>query len=190
MAGIVLLVIAGTFALFTGGITSYSIQNMPTKIKLETSEGSFTIELYADKAPITVANFLSYVKDGSYEGTVFHRVIASFMVQGGGFTPDGKEKPTKAPIKLESNNGLKNERGTIAMARTNVPDSATNQFFINTKDNAFLNYSPGNDGYAVFGKVIEGMDTIDKIEAKQTTTKFGMEDWPVNDVLITKVSVL
>jgi len=170
-----------------------SNNQMSTKnpqVKIETSAGDITLELYPDKAPITVANFLSYVQDGTYENTVFHRVISGFMIQGGGFTTNGQEKPTKSPIKLESNNGLKNDAGTIAMARTNVADSATDQFFINTVNNNFLNYAPNNPGYAVFGKVISGMDVVKKIEATQTTTKNRMEDWPVNDIVIKKVSVV
>lgn len=161
-----------------------------TQVLMKTSEGDITIELYSDKAPITVKNFLEYVNAGTYESTVFHRVIKNFMIQGGGFAESGEEKPTNAPIKLESNNGLKNLAGTIAMARTNVPDSATNQFFINTLDNDFLNYAPGNPGYAVFGKVISGMDIVKKIEASQTTVKHSMEDWPVKDIVINKVEVL
>jgi len=160
------------------------------QVLIKTNQGDITLELYSDKAPITVKNFLEYVKSGTYEGTVFHRVIKGFMIQGGGFTTQGQEKPTNAPIKLESNNGLKNLQGTIAMARTNVADSATDQFFINTVDNDFLNYAPGNPGYAVFGKVITGMDVVQKIEASKTTTKNRMEDWPVNDIVINKIEVL
>ncbi len=160
------------------------------QVLIKTSEGDIIIELYADKSLITVRNFLEYARLGSYEGTVFHRVIKGFMIQGGGFTKEGKEKPTNSPIKLESDNGLKNLAGTIAMARTNVLDSATNQFFINTVDNDFLNYAPDNPGYAVFGKVISGMGVVKKIEAFQTTVKYRMEDWPVKDIIINKVEVL
>jgi cyclophilin family peptidyl-prolyl cis-trans isomerase len=164
---------------------------------LETSLGSIEIELNKEKAPITVENFLNYVTTGAYDETVFHRVIDGFMIQGGGFTTDGEKKPTNPPIKLESNNGLLNEVGTIAMARTNIPDSATNQFFINLKDNSFLNYSSTNTdslylahsspGYAVFGKVVKGMDVVNTIKRVQTAVKNGMNDWPVDDVLIKKV---
>ena len=156
-------------------------------VVLETSLGSIEIELNKEKAPITVENFLNYVTTGDYDETVFHRVIDGFMIQGGGFTTDGKKKSTNPPIKLESNNGLLNEVGTIAMARTNIPDSATNQFFINLKDNSFLNYSPTSPGYAVFGKVVKGMDIINNIKRVKTSVKNGMKDWPVDDVLIKKV---
>lgn len=160
------------------------------QVKLTTSEGDIILELYPDKAPITVENFLSYVNDGTYDGTVFHRVIDGFMIQGGGFTPDGKEKPTKPPIKLESGNGLKNEKGTIAMARTMVPDSATDQFFINTANNYFLDRGVRDEGYAVFGKVIKGLEIVTKIEKTSTTTKNSMGDWPVKDIIIKKAEVL
>ncbi len=158
-------------------------------IVIETSKGAFEVELDAQKAPITVKNILEYAKAGFYDGTVFHRVIAGFMIQGGGFTVNGSEKGTGAPIKLEAGNGLKNKRGTIAMARTSDPDSATAQFFINLKDNAFLDASPGNDGYAVFGKVSKGMDVVDAIAAVKTATRSGYDDWPVENAVITKVSV-
>ena len=154
---------------------------------METSMGSIEIELNENKAPVTVKNFLSYVTSGTYDGTIFHRVMDGFMIQGGGFTPDGNKKPTNPPIELESNNGLTNNLGTIAMARTNIPDSATNQFFINVKDNNFLNYSPTSPGYAVFGKVVSGMDIVKQIKKVETGTRGGMKDWPVDDVLIKKV---
>jgi peptidyl-prolyl cis-trans isomerase A (cyclophilin A) len=137
-------------------------------VVISTSLGDITVELEPDKAPKTVANFLAYVDDGFYDGTVFHRVIKDFMVQGGGMTPDGKQKPTKPPIKNEADNGLKNDVGTLAMARTNVVDSATAQFFINTKNNDFLNNGSRDFGYAVFGKVTSGMDVVRKIEAVET----------------------
>jgi len=162
-----------------------SIKN--TQVLIKTSEGDITLELYADKAPITVKNFLNYVDDGSYDGTVFHRVIDGFMIQGGGFDKSGKQRDTRDAIKLESDNGLKNEEGTVAMARTSDPDSATNQFFINTADNIFLDNGYRDEGYAVFAKVIKGMDVVKKIEGVQTTTKHGMGDWPVNDVVIISV---
>ncbi len=153
-------------------------------VVIETSVGDITVELYPDKAPITVENFLTYVKDGFYSGTIFHRVIRGFMIQGGGVTPDGQRKPTRPPIKNEAANGLKNTRGTIAMARTNEIDSATSQFFINTVDNGFLDHAgPDKFGYCVFGKVIAGMDVVDKIE--RAPTKPG--DWPVDPVVIRAV---
>jgi peptidyl-prolyl cis-trans isomerase B (cyclophilin B) len=129
------------------------------------------------------------VSEGFYDGTVFHRVIPGFMIQGGGFTPDGAQKPTHGQIKLESSNGLKNKVGTIAMARTSIPDSATSQFFISIADNGFLDYAPGNDGYAVFGMVTKGMDVVNAIAAVKTSTRDGNGDWPVEDVVIKKVSV-
>lgn len=157
-------------------------------VVMETSMGSIEIELYADKAPETVKNFLQYVDDGFYAGTIFHRVIDGFMIQGGGFTEDMVHKPTRAPIKNEATNGLKNERGTIAMARTMVVDSATSQFFINVKDNPFLNHVDKNQyGYAVFGKVIAGMDVVDKIKTVPTTTRAGHQDVPVTPVVIKSV---
>ncbi|MGZ5239421.1 MAG: peptidylprolyl isomerase [Caldimonas sp.] len=157
------------------------------KVKLATSEGNIVVELDAAKAPKTVDNFLQYVKAGHYNGTVFHRVIANFMIQGGGMTPDLKEKPTRPPIGLESRNGLANQRGTIAMARTSDPNSATAQFFINVKDNDFLNQPQARDGngYAVFGKVIEGMDVVDKIRVVPT----GPGDVPVTPVIIKRATV-
>jgi cyclophilin family peptidyl-prolyl cis-trans isomerase len=155
-------------------------------VLMETSLGTIKIELYPDKAPITVKNFLGYVDDKFYDGTVFHRVIPDFMVQGGGMLPGLKEKPTKDPIKNESTNGLSNSRGTLAMARTNVPDSATSQFFINHRDNTFLDRAQSRDkvGYCVFGKVIEGMDVVDKIVAVKTGSRGPHENVPVQDVLI------
>jgi cyclophilin family peptidyl-prolyl cis-trans isomerase len=133
------------------------------QVELKTNMGSIVIELYADKAPKTVENFLQYVKDGHYKGTIFHRVIPGFMIQGGGFSPDFVQKPTRAPIPNEAKNGLKNDVGTLAMARTSDPNSATAQFFINVADNQPLNYSPANPGYAVFGKVAKGMDVVNRI---------------------------
>jgi len=157
-------------------------------VRFETSLGNFTLELDAEKAPISVANFLSYVDEGFFDGLVFHRVIPGFMIQGGGFTPDMKQKKNKAPIKNEAANGLRNKRGTIAMARTGVVDSATSQFFINLKDNDFLDHSgPANYGYAVFGQVVEGIETIDRIAKERTGRKAGHDDVPVTDVVITAV---
>jgi peptidyl-prolyl cis-trans isomerase B (cyclophilin B) len=153
--------------------------------------GPIVLELDEAKAPITVKNFESYVTSGHYDGTVFHRVINGFMIQGGGFTKDMQQKPTQPPIKNESTNGLKNDNYTVAMARTNVRDSATSQFFINVKDNAFLNYSgESNPGYAVFGKVVEGQDTVDKIKAVTTGTQRGMGDVPTTPVVIEKAEIV
>ncbi len=157
-------------------------------VAMKTSLGTITLELDAVKAPLSTANFLRYVSEKFYDGTVFHRVISSFMIQGGGFTRDLAEKPTHAPIKNESQNGLKNVRGTIAMARTNVPDSATSQFFINVKDNPNLDYpSFDGHGYAVFGQVTRGMDVVDKIRAVKTGSKNGMQDVPAEPVVIESV---
>jgi len=153
-------------------------------VVLETSQGTITIELFEDKAPISTANFLSYVDKGFYNDTVFHRVIPDFMIQGGGFPADMSRKQTDAPIKNEAENGLKNLRGTLAMARTQAKDSATAQFFINLKDNAFLDHGSRGFGYAVFGKVTSGMDGVDKIAAVETATKGGHRDVPVEPVLI------
>jgi peptidyl-prolyl cis-trans isomerase A (cyclophilin A) len=158
-------------------------------VTFDTTMGKVVLELYPDKAPKTVANFLAYVKAHHYDGTIFHRVIPGFMVQGGGFTADMTEKPTKAPVKNESNNGLSNERGTISMARTSDPDSATAQFFISVNDNKrSLDYKGPGTGYAVFGKVIEGMDVVDKIVAVPTTTKGPNENVPVTPIKIVKAT--
>ncbi len=156
------------------------------KVRLTTSQGDIVLQLDADKAPKTVANFVQYVKAGHYAGTVFHRVIEGFMIQGGGMTADMAEKQTKAPIPLESRNGLSNLRGTVAMARTMVPDSATAQFFINVNDNLRLDAanSPDGNGYAVFGRVIEGMDVVDKIKAAPTGNKGGHQNVPTQPILI------
>jgi len=160
-------------------------------VLLHTSDGDIRLELYPEKAPKTVANFLDYVKSGQYNGTIFHRVIRGFMIQGGGYTAGFVEKPTRAPIPLESRNGLKNATGTIAMARTSDPDSATAQFFINTVDNAGLDYpNPDGNGYAVFGKVTSGMDVVKKIEAAPTTTRGPMSDVPQKQVVIESASVV
>ena len=157
------------------------------RVKLDTSAGAIVIELDAAKAPKTVDNFLQYVRDGHYSNTVFHRVIENFMIQGGGMTADLKQKPTRAPIGLESRNGLTNQRGTVAMARTSDPNSATAQFFINVKDNDFLNQAQSRDGqgYAVFGKVVQGMDVVDKIRATPT----GPGDVPVQPIIIKQATV-
>ncbi len=158
-------------------------------VVVETSLGSFKVELDQDKAPVTVKNFLTYVDDKHYDGTLFHRVKSNFMIQGGGFTAGLKEKATKAPIKNESNNGLSNKRGTIAMARTRAPDSATAQFFINVVDNNFLDGAGGRPGYAVFGKVIDGMDVVDKIKAVAVTDRGPHEAVPNEDVVIKSIRV-
>lgn len=165
------------------------------RMKTSISEDPIEIELYSKKAPISVENFVKYVEDGFYNGTIFHRVISDFMVQGGGFTKDMKKKDTRAPIKNEAKNGLKNDRGTIAMARTSVVDSATAQFYINTKDNPALNHRSDRDfGYAVFGKVTKGMDVVDKIEAVKThtleTDMGAMADVPVTPVVIESVTIV
>jgi cyclophilin family peptidyl-prolyl cis-trans isomerase len=156
-------------------------------VVMETSMGTIKIELFEDKAPVTVKNFLSYVDDKHFDGLVFHRVISNFMIQGGGFEPGMKQKKSKDPIKNEAGNGLSNKRGTLAMARTNDPDSATAQFFINVKDNDFLDKSDKSAGYAVFGKVIEGMDIVDKIKEVKTARKNGFDDVPVEDVIIKSI---
>ncbi len=156
-------------------------------IKLNTNHGTIALELNAEKAPETVANFIQYVKDGHYNNTVFHRVIPGFMIQGGGFEPGMKQKPTRDPVKNEADNGLKNDKYTVAMARTNDPHSATAQFFINVADNDFLNFSSPTArgwGYAVFGKVVEGMDVVDKIKGVKTGNAGFHQDVPREDVII------
>ena len=160
-------------------------------VKLQTSMGNIVIELNEQAAPVTVKNFLGYVQSGFYDGTIFHRVIPGFMIQGGGFTPKMIRKKTLDPIINEAKNGLSNKRGTIAMARTNNPNSATSQFFINHRDNDFLNYMDDNQpGYAVFGKVIEGMDVVDAIASVKTTTRDGMENVPVEPVEIVSAKIV
>ena len=162
-------------------------------IKLTTNHGVIALELNAEKAPKTVANFLAYVAAGHYNNTVFHRVIKNFMIQGGGFEPNMNQKPCKAPIENEAANGLRNKRGTVAMARTNDPHSATAQFFINTVDNDFLDFkSPTGQGwgYCVFGEVVEGLDVVDKIRAVKTGNKGFHQDVPLEDVVIEKAEVV
>jgi len=160
-------------------------------IKLETSMGDIVIELDENAAPVTVKNFLEYVEAGHFDGTVFHRVIPDFMIQGGGFTAEMARKETRSPIANEAGNGLKNERGAIAMARTSDPNSATAQFFINHADNSFLDYvDQSNPGYAVFGRTVEGMDVVDAIAAVETASKMGMEDVPVEPVVIKSATVV
>ena len=165
----------------------------PMTVRMTTSQGDIVIELDSAKAPQTVANFLNYVKSGFYNGTIFHRVIPGFMIQGGGFEPGMQQKPTQAPIKNEADNGLPNLTGTIAMARTGDPHSATAQFFINVKDNGFLNYSAPNPqgwGYCVFGKVTQGMDVVHAIEKVQTGSRMGFQDVPTDDVVIKSVTLV
>lgn len=161
-------------------------------VAVETSHGTIKIELFEDKAPATVKNFLQYVEDKHYDGTIFHRVISDFMIQGGGFEPGMKEKKTRDPIKNESANGLSNLKGTIAMARTNEPNSATAQWYINVKDNTFLDKAKAKDGvgYCVFGRVIDGMDVVDKIKAVETAEAGGHENVPTKDVVIKSVKVV
>jgi len=164
-----------------------------TMVKLHTNHGTITIQLDAEKAPNTVKNFLDYVNSGFYSNTIFHRVIDGFMIQGGGFEPGMKQKPVNAPIQNEAANGLKNDNYTVAMARTNDPHSATAQFFINVKNNGFLNYSAPNPqgyGYCVFGKVVEGMDVVDAIRKVKTGNRAGFQDVPQEDVIITKAEVV
>jgi peptidyl-prolyl cis-trans isomerase B (cyclophilin B) len=170
-------------------ISNKEKKNMNPIVVLETTKGNIEIELDPVNAPVTVENFLSYVNSGFYDGLVFHRVIKDFMIQGGGFDTSGKQKDTNAPIVLESDNNLFNMTGTIAMARTTAPNSATSQFFINTADNDRLNYSLSNPGYAVFGKVISGMEVVRAIESVSTSDKAGHEDWPIENIVITKARV-
>lgn len=162
------------------------------KAEIVTNAGPMVVELYADKAPKTVENFVQYAKDGHYDGTIFHRVIPNFMIQGGGYDKDFKEKKTRAPIKNEAGNGLKNEPYTLAMARTNNPHSATSQFFINVNDNEFLDRanSPDGWGYAVFGKVVEGQDIVDKIKQVRTRPVGPHGDVPVEPIVIERVRIL
>ncbi len=166
-------------------------EQMSKKVKIETTKGDIVIELYEDKAPVTVGNFLNYVNDNFYDGLIFHRVIPGFMIQGGGFREGMKKQQTGDPIKNEADNGLKNNRGTLSMARTSDPDSATSQFFINLNDNKFLNYKgPSNPGYAVFAKVTEGMDTVDKIAKVETESVGYYDDVPKEPVVIEKTKVI
>jgi peptidyl-prolyl cis-trans isomerase B (cyclophilin B) len=172
-----------------GLFCSLSMAGQPNtpKVLMKTTKGDIVIELNASKAPQTVANFLSYVKKGHYNGTIFHRVIKGFMIQGGGFSAEMRQKPTDAPIKNEADNGLRNTTGTIAMARTPNPHSATAQFFINAKDNAFLDHRGKNSqgwGYCVFGRVIKGMDTVKAIENSPTGMRAGHQDVPVEPIMI------
>ena len=174
-------------------ITATTSSLAATQVEFETSKGNFTVELYPEKAPATVANFLQYVKDGYYKKTIFHRVINNFMIQGGGFERDLFEKPTSAPIQNEAGNGLKNKVGTIAMARTQDPNSATSQFFINLKDNAFLDHTgpqPGKIGYCVFGKVVNGLDVVKQIGIVPTGNVSRFSDVPIKPIKIINVKLL
>lgn len=187
LAGLMMLAL-----IITDGSTARAERSHPL-VKLETSMGEITLELYPDKAPATVANFLQYVKDGFFNGTIFHRVIPTFMIQGGGFDAQMNQKPTKAPIQNEADNGLKNEAYTVAMARTMDPNSATAQFFINVADNQFLNHTaktPQGWGYAVFGKVVKGQDVVDKIKAVPTGNKGMFQNVPAEPVTIIKATVV
>ena len=193
---IVLAFLLATLCVLPAQAASKSKSNPATKgkitmVKLHTNKGTITLQLDAEKAPLTVKNFLDYVNSGFYSNTVFHRVIPNFMIQGGGFEPGMTQKPTKAPIKNEAANGLKNEIYTIAMARTSDPQSATAQFFINTTNNSFLDY-PGQDGwgYCVFGKVVEGQDVVDAIGKVKTGTSRFYRDVPKEDVIITSAEVV
>ncbi len=162
-------------------------------ILLETTLGNITIELFENDAPLTTANFKQYVEDQFFDGTIFHRVIDGFMIQGGGFEPGMTQKETRDPIDNEASNGLANNRGTLAMARTMDPHSATSQFFINVSDNDFLNFrseTPDGFGYCVFGRVYDGMDVVDAIRAVETTSRMGHQDVPVDDVVIEKATVI
>lgn len=173
-----------TLALLTSAASAWA-----QKVRLATSEGDIVLELDAEKAPKTTANFLQYVRDGHYNGLIFHRVMNGFMVQGGGYKPDMSEKPTRKPIALESRNGLSNVRGSVAMARTNDPNSATAQFFINVADNLRLDAAEGRDGYAAFGKVVEGMEVVDKIKELPTRAAGMHQNLPVKTVTISKATV-
>jgi len=178
---------------FTAGATEPTATGDSTvTVRMQTNKGVIVLELDAEKAPATVANFVEYAKSGFYDGTIFHRVIPRFMIQGGGFEPGMTQKATKDPVKNEADNGLKNDLGTIAMARTSDPNSATAQFFINTKDNSFLNHTAPTSqgwGYCVFGKVVEGLDVVQAIEKVSTGTHGGHQDVPNEDVIIEKVTV-
>ena len=186
-----IVVLAALVTLATTGISMAADGN--PKVEMETSKGKMVIELFPDKAPETVKNFLNYVETKYYDGTIFHRVIPKFMIQGGGFTADMKQKSAGAPIKNEADNGLKNDRGTIAMARTGDPHSATAQFFINSVNNDFLNHKSKTQqgwGYVVFGKVISGMDVIDAISAVKTVTRGSFRDVPAETIEIISARVL
>ena len=183
---------AAVVALTRAAFVPAAFAAQATQVKVDTNMGAFVIELNAKAAPKTVENFLAYVKSGFYKNTLFHRVIPNFMIQGGGFVMGMEEKDTRAPIALESRNGLSNVRGTIAMARTNDPNSATSQFFINVRDNRFLDANQAQDGngYAVFGKVVSGMSTVDAIARVKTHSVGYYDDVPIRDVVIKNMSVI
>jgi peptidyl-prolyl cis-trans isomerase A (cyclophilin A) len=184
-AAVTIILVSGLFVVSAGAAGKNPI------VLMETSQGKVTIELFQKESPLSVKNFLSYVKEGFYNGTTFHRVIPGFMVQGGGFAANMNQKSTGKPIKNEAVNGLKNDRGTLAMARTGDPDSATSQFFINLVNNSGLNRpQPDGHGYAVFGKVIEGMDVVDRIAGVRTGVRMGMRDVPLDPVEIKVMKVL
>ena len=187
-----LAVVATVLALGTSSLAAQAPAPAPKpnpRVLLDTSKGQILVELFPDKSPLTVANFLQYVKSGFYDGVIFHRVIPDFMIQTGGFTPDMKQKPTKGQISNESKNGVKNERGTLSMARLSEPHTASSQFFINLKNNAGLDAS-GDWGYTVFGKVVEGMDVVDSIATVRTAQRGQHGDVPIEAVIIKKASVV
>ena len=189
------LIIATMLLLFTtlSFATETPMSDLHPRVKLQTSLGDIVIELDGEKAPISTKNFLTYVNEGFYTGTIFHRIIKGFMAQGGGFTTDFEQKPVHASIKNEADNGLKNDRGTLAMARTPDPDSATAQFFINYKDNDFLNYSastPQGWGYAVFAKVVEGMEIVDEMAKQAVGNRGAHQDVPKTDIIMTNAELL
>jgi len=186
-------ILFGVLSVLVAATSTYAAEGGNPVVIMKTSMGDIKIELDKAKAPVTVENFLGYVNDKFYDGTIYHRVIPAFMIQGGGFDKDMSQKKTKAAIKNEASNGLKNTNGTIAMARTSDPNSATAQFFINTKDNVFLDYkndTPQGMGYAVFGKVVDGMDVVKKIEQVKTTSKGPYENVPVTPVVIESIRVV
>jgi cyclophilin family peptidyl-prolyl cis-trans isomerase len=188
----IVLCVGILFGMTTETMAAETASAKVTRVRLETNQGVIVLELDAQAAPQTVENFLKYVRAGFYNGTIFHRVIKGFMIQGGGFTADLKQKPTQKPIGNEADNGLKNQRGTIAMARTSEPHSATSQFFINAVDNAFLDHTGKNPqgwGYCVFGKVVEGINVVATIEKLPTTVKNGYKDVPVSPVIIERATV-
>ena len=186
-----LAVVVTVLALGTSSLAAQAPAAKPNpQVALDTSKGKIVIELFPDKSPLTVANFLQYVKSGFYDGVIFHRVIPGFMVQTGGFTPDMTQKPTKGQISNESKNGVKNERGTLSMARLSEPHTASSQFYINLKDNRSLDASPSGWGYTVFGKVVEGMDVVDSIATVRTARRGQHGDVPIEAVIIKKASVV
>jgi peptidyl-prolyl cis-trans isomerase B (cyclophilin B) len=186
-----ILLIVLILTLMTGTSMGQEKTDTSIQVVMETSQGDIVLELYPDKAPLTVKNFLDYMETGFYSQTIFHRVIPGFMIQGGGFTREMQKKPASMTVKNEADNGLKNDRGTIAMARTQVPHSASSQFFINSVDNAFLNYksqTPSGWGYAVFGKVVKGMEVVDAISKVQTGNQGRFRDVPKTPVVIKKIA--